>query len=210
MGSPLGPTLANLFLCHYESIWLDNCPIKFRPVYYRRYVDDVFMMFNDKGDVNKFLRYLNSRHTNIEFSKDEERDDKISFLDVNITREKGKLVTSIYRKDTFSGVYSNYNSFLPREYKRGLLNTLLYRAYMISSSYFKLHEEISRLKDIMIKNSFPLHIIDNSVRKFLNSLFIKRACDKITTDKKEVTMILPFLGVTSIQLKNRLNKDFFS
>ena len=25
MGSPLGPTLANAFLCHYEKLWLDNC-----------------------------------------------------------------------------------------------------------------------------------------------------------------------------------------
>ena len=23
VGSPLGPTLANIFLCHYEKIWLD-------------------------------------------------------------------------------------------------------------------------------------------------------------------------------------------
>ena len=26
MGSPLGPTLANAFLCHYEKLWLDSCP----------------------------------------------------------------------------------------------------------------------------------------------------------------------------------------
>ena len=30
MGSPLGPTLANAFLCHYEKEWLDNCPIHFK------------------------------------------------------------------------------------------------------------------------------------------------------------------------------------
>ena len=34
MGSPLGPTLANAFLCHYEKEWLDNCPIHFKPVIY--------------------------------------------------------------------------------------------------------------------------------------------------------------------------------
>ena len=27
MASPLGPTLANAFLCHYEREWLDNFPI---------------------------------------------------------------------------------------------------------------------------------------------------------------------------------------
>ena len=32
MDSPLGPTLANAFLCHYEKIWLNECPSQFKPV----------------------------------------------------------------------------------------------------------------------------------------------------------------------------------
>ena len=42
MGSPLGPTFANIFLSYYEQIWLKNCPYEFKPVVYRRYVDDTF------------------------------------------------------------------------------------------------------------------------------------------------------------------------
>ena len=30
MGSPLGPTLANVFLCYHEKIWLQNCPSEFK------------------------------------------------------------------------------------------------------------------------------------------------------------------------------------
>lgn len=40
IGSPLGPSLANAFLCHHEKIWLENCLIEFKPAFYRRYVDD--------------------------------------------------------------------------------------------------------------------------------------------------------------------------
>ena len=208
MGSPLGPTLANLFLCHHEKIWLDICPINFRPVYYKRYVDDIFMLFDDANHVNKFLRYLNSRHPNIEFSKDEEVDGKISFLDISINKNNGKFHTSIYRKETFSGVYSNFHSFIPREYKTGLLRTLLHRAYVISSSYINFHDEITKLKDIWIKNSFPVYFIDKAVKKFLNILFIKRQREKLKSDKKEVTMILPYLGVISMQLKRKLSNLF--
>ena len=32
MGSPLGPTLANVFMCHFENIWLENCPSHFKPI----------------------------------------------------------------------------------------------------------------------------------------------------------------------------------
>ena len=30
MSSPPGPTLANVFLCHHEKEWLNNCPIHFK------------------------------------------------------------------------------------------------------------------------------------------------------------------------------------
>ena len=45
MGSPLGPTLSNVFLCHYGKEWLDDCSIHFKPMIYKRYVDDIFVLF---------------------------------------------------------------------------------------------------------------------------------------------------------------------
>ena len=33
MGSPLGPILANAFLCFHEQISLNECPDEFKPVY---------------------------------------------------------------------------------------------------------------------------------------------------------------------------------
>ena len=45
MGSPLGPTLANVFMCHFESIWLENYPVHFKPIISRRFVDDTFLLF---------------------------------------------------------------------------------------------------------------------------------------------------------------------
>ena len=45
MVSPLSPTLANTFLCHYEKEWLDNCPTHFKSMIYRRYVDDILVLF---------------------------------------------------------------------------------------------------------------------------------------------------------------------
>ena len=31
MGSPLGQTLANIFPCHYEDIWLRDCSLGYKP-----------------------------------------------------------------------------------------------------------------------------------------------------------------------------------
>ena len=46
MGSPLAPVLANLFMGHHEKRWLENYNSGIE--FYRRYVDDIFALFNTK------------------------------------------------------------------------------------------------------------------------------------------------------------------
>ena len=87
MGSPLGPTLANIFLCFHEQIWLDNCPVKFKPVIYRRFVDDTFLLFRSKEHIEKFRLYQNCQHPNIKFTSEIEENNSISFLDIKINRD---------------------------------------------------------------------------------------------------------------------------
>ena len=81
----------------------------------RRYVDDIFVMFEKKDHVKKFLRYINFRHRNIKFTYEEKKENKISFSDISISRNNNTLETSISRKPT--GVYTNFNRFLPTEHK---------------------------------------------------------------------------------------------
>ena len=45
MGSSLGPALANIFMCSFKSKWLRDCPNDFKPLSYRRYIDDIFYCF---------------------------------------------------------------------------------------------------------------------------------------------------------------------
>ena len=55
------------------------------------------------------------------FSMETEKETKLSFLYVEIIRQQGKFTTTIYRKPTFSGLYTNYESFLPAVYKFGVV-----------------------------------------------------------------------------------------
>ena len=178
-----------------------------RPLIYRRYVDDIFLLFDKRDHVKKFLRYMNSRHKNMKFTFEEEQNDTMSFLDIKITRELGKLTTSVYRKKTFSGVYLNYGSFLPVDYKKGLIATLLHRTYTICSDYVRLHEEIMKLKTIWQKNNFPLFFIDKCVKKFLDKIFIRKTQQE-PIGKKEFTVPLVFLGKLSLQIKKKLQTIF--
>ena len=72
MGLPLSPTVANVFLCFHETTWLQNCPEDFKPVFFKRYMDDTFAVFRNKNHVSSFLQYLNDKHQNITFTHEEE------------------------------------------------------------------------------------------------------------------------------------------
>ena len=77
-------------------MWLDKCLLQFKSKYYGRYIDDMFLMFEKKDHVKRFLKYMNSRHQNIKFTFDEEHNNNITFLDISITRVGNKLQTSLF------------------------------------------------------------------------------------------------------------------
>ena len=55
------------------------------------------------------ITYL-SCHVIMSSSTETEQSNRISFLDNNAIHEQGKL-TSVYRKPTFSGVYTHFDGF---------------------------------------------------------------------------------------------------
>ena len=106
------------------------------------FVKNVFAMFQMKDHVKKIFRSIDSCHHSIKFTSKEGKDKKISLLDISISRNNNAMETSIFHKATFSGIYINFNNFLPTEYKRGLLHTSLYKTNHICSSYIQSHEDM--------------------------------------------------------------------
>ena len=72
----------------------------------------------------------------MKFSIETEINGSLSFLDVKMFRENDKFVIIVFRKEAFSGVYTNFISFIPLEYKLGLVHILLNRCFNLSSADF--------------------------------------------------------------------------
>ena len=107
------------------------------------------------------------------FSFEQEENGKLAFLDIEVSWGKGKFVTTVYKKPTFSGVYTHFESFLPTIYKFGMVYTIAYCCFKICSDWTKLHEELSFLKQGSLKNRYPLPFIDNCFKTFVDKLSIK-------------------------------------
>ena len=120
MGLPLGHALTNAFLCFCEKKWLEQCPDKFKAVYYRRYVEDIFVLSKSSHHLIKFRDDLNKCHPNMKFCFEKEKNGKLSFLDVEVSPEGNKFPTIVYQKPTLSGVYKHFNSFLRTINKFGI------------------------------------------------------------------------------------------
>ena len=125
MGSPLGPVLANIFMCDFEQKWLTN--VDSRPSIWFRYVDDTFSLFDSEATAASFLHFLNTRHPNIKFTMELEENQEIPFLDVRIKRNLNNFKTTVHRKTTFTGLYTKY--------KINLIRTLTYRCLRICSFF---------------------------------------------------------------------------
>ena len=82
------------------------------------------------------------------------QEDKIDFLDFKVVLEEDKFITTIYCKPTFSGIYSNFERFLPSVLKFRMIYTFVYRRFRISSHWKKYHTELTYLKKIFHKNGY--------------------------------------------------------
>ena len=204
MGLPLGPTFANIFLCFHERNWLTACPPDFRPVLYKRYVDDCFLVFDHISHVDKFLTYLNQQHPKMKFTKEVETNGTLPFLDVTVRRAGSSIQTSVYRKPTFTGLGLSFFSFIPFSIKKAVIQSFIYRAYRISSSYKLFDKELNFLKIFFKNNGYPKSLIESAIASFLNKQFTP-APARSDVPKLQKFIVLPFFGKRAMKLKKEVD-----
>ena len=99
---------------------------------------------------------------------EKEAQHKLPFLDVLVdNNDSNSLLTGVYSKKTFTGLLTNYFSFTSYSYKVGVIRTLVDRGYKINNTWLGLHEDLTKLMDILKKNLFPAHLIERVVNRYV-------------------------------------------
>ena len=127
----------------------------------------------------------------------------MSFLDVLITRTRKGFKASAYHNPRFSGVYSKFNSFISEEYKVGFIFTLSLRQFSIVSDFSRFLSEEQHLKEILKKNAFSIKLINSCIKQFLKERLPEKPFT-LTAEKKDLVIVLPFLGKLLLDLRIRL------
>lgn len=71
---------------------------------------------------------------------------------------RGRLLTSGYHRDTFTGLYTKWNSFVPKLRKINLISTFFYLALMICSPC-NLEKELAKIYNIFLDNCYPQNVL---------------------------------------------------
>ena len=109
--------------------------------------------------------------TGSKFTMEKEANYTLAFLDVFINnKDPTNLITSVYRKKTFTGLFTNLFSFTSISYKHGLIRTLLDRAYKINNTLLGFNEGVEKLSYIFKKNQFPGGLVNKVLNRYLDKV----------------------------------------
>ena len=207
MGSPLAPILANLFMGYHENDWIEKAQVA-KPTFYNRYVDDIFVVFEPELDAETFHTYLNTKHKIIKFTYEKKIGNKLPFLDILISNNEN-LQTSVFHKKTYTRLLLNYFSFVPDSYKYGLIKTLIDRMYRINSTWTSFDIDLKNLKQVLLKNQYPLTMIDNVIKKYLQNTVNKTNTRSMPVEMPNIAtryFKLPFIEMYSKMIQNKIER----
>ena len=69
----------------------------------------IFFVFESEHQALTFLDFLKNQHPNLNFTIEKEHTKQLPFFDI-LSACSDRLITSVYRKSTFTGLLQNYSS----------------------------------------------------------------------------------------------------
>ena len=203
MGSLLSSFLAEAVMQDLEKRSVtDNKDIKT----WKRYVDDVLATVK-KDKTDDILHAINNTTENIRFTKEEEHNNQIAFLDVLLTRTNdGTINTQVYRKKTHTDQILNFNSNHPAQHKISCITTLFNRIDTHCNTEQAKQTERRYLYSTFMKNSYPRNFINKVLTKIRNKQRINKSNEQPTEQSKRM-VTLPYINGTS-EMTARLLRPF--
>nr|XP_060609685.1 uncharacterized protein LOC132761116 [Anolis sagrei ordinatus]XP_060609686.1 uncharacterized protein LOC132761116 [Anolis sagrei ordinatus]XP_060610145.1 uncharacterized protein LOC132761359 [Anolis sagrei ordinatus]XP_060610146.1 uncharacterized protein LOC132761359 [Anolis sagrei ordinatus]XP_060610703.1 uncharacterized protein LOC132761651 [Anolis sagrei ordinatus]XP_060610704.1 uncharacterized protein LOC132761651 [Anolis sagrei ordinatus]XP_060615565.1 uncharacterized protein LOC13276 len=170
MGSPVAPSIANLFMDNLENnIILNRAynPVAGSIIKYCRFIDDIFIIINSHHEAETLLSWINTVHHNIKFTGNISATSLV-FLDVMIIKENDRLRVRNHRKTTDRNSLLHYNSYHHWALKNNLPFSQMLRIKRNSSTQQDFTHEIEVTKRQFRNRGYPEHIIQSSYLKVAN------------------------------------------
>ena len=134
-----------------------------------------------------------------------EHEGSIPFLGTVLTKCSGTLTTEVYRDTTDTGLLLHFQSHVDSRCKKGLVNTMVNRAYRLSSTKEGFAKECNKLRTMFSKLRYPKTFVDSTIYKF--SQEPDNEIHTVPSADTSVYIVLPFKNQRSA---DRVRKDIYS
>ena len=143
-GMPIGKSIsgpiAGIYLHWFERTYIFNDTCEFKPHFWKRMRDDILIVWKQgDSEFDRFYWYLMGIEPRIKFTVEREKDGVLPFMDIHIRREKDKVVTKVYRKDTHTNRYLNWRSNHSKSFLLGIVKGQTHRAHYFCDLKEDLH-----------------------------------------------------------------------
>ncbi|XP_023212046.1 uncharacterized protein LOC111614906 [Centruroides sculpturatus] len=164
MGSPMSGLLCELVVRQLEKEVLG----KFMEdiVIYKRYVDDVLIIWKDNRRIEEFLSMINNNKHGLKLKLEQKSHTNIHFLDINIRFKQGYVQTAVYLKPTHAPLYIPAWSNDPIKYKMSSFRSLIKRAFLYCTNVQDRISEINRIKNIAKSLGYKTSTINGLVKGY--------------------------------------------
>ena len=161
IGSVISPMLAEIVMEDLKKTVFER--LEFVVPFYFRYVDDTLLCVPlDK--LQTVIDTFNDSHPRIQFTHEMEKNNRISFLDLEIIElDNGKIVSNWYRKSTYSGRVLSYITNHPFQNKVAIIKNLGDRAVCLSHESFH-SENLDFVRKILFFNYYPQDLIEKHIK----------------------------------------------
>ena len=174
------------------------------PVYYKRYVDDIFCIFDKNSDASAFHDFLNTLHPDIKFTMEREVNESLVFLDTKVTKSENAFDIAWHLKETNTGIYIPNSAYAPKRYRLAAMNSLFYRALKLNSNPNNYQNSVSAIQALFQKNGFSERTILRMREKVEARHKANVARPNAHDDFKFITWSFPYISESEQNLLSRV------
>lgn len=166
MGAAFSPTIANIFMSVLFKNLLSS--ITEKPILIKRYIDDVFLLWPNNQNLQKFFQSLNSFHPSIKFTTNH-NNQSIDFLDISIYKgslfeSTSKLDIKTFQKTNNQYQYLHFTSNHPKTIHRGLIIGECIRYIRTNTSEHNYKKQIVLFKSRLLRRGYPIPFIKKAIQ----------------------------------------------
>ena len=167
MGASFSPTAANIFMSVTLSTFLNSR--QETPLYLKRYIDDIFLIWPKNQDLPKFLNELNNYHPNLKFTATFS-ETAVNFLDVTIFKGKrfnqhNRLDMKTYQKENNLYEYIHFQSNHQKQLLKGFIIGETIRYVRTNTSEDSFTEQSQRLTSRLQERKYPLKLVKKCIAR---------------------------------------------